>query len=188
MPFFHHVKTSIALAPALFLAGCPILLPLDYTNYEGQDAATVYVQDPQDFVGTFYLSVYEKKGGCFDRTERFELGSNILPSEGQLMSAKVKPGRLMALQQLYHSGSQWALIDGKMTYNRDGFTESRWVSFIPEPGKRYFLDPVLGAREIPSDYQVTVHTKPSVVFSDFKTPLKLNWDAKNRCQHLIGGD
>lgn len=186
MPFSRHVRALIALAPAAFLAGCSALLPLDYTNYEGQDAATVYAQDPQDFVGTFYLSVYEKKETCFDRTERYELGSDVLPSEGRLMSARVRPGRLMALQQLYSAG-KLAVVEGKMEYNKDGFTESRWVAFIPEPGKRYFLDPALGVREIPSGYPVTADTKPARVFSDFKTPLTLNWDPKIRCQHLIGG-
>lgn len=110
------------------------------------------------------------------------------------MSAKVRPGQLMALQQLYSAG-QWVVVDGKVQYNKDGFTESRWASFIPEPGKRYFLAPALGVREIRSDYPtirlsdypVTAYTEASRVFSDFKTPLKLNWDVRNRCQHLIGG-
>lgn len=186
MPFMRPCSAFLVFVPAVLLAGCSALLPRAYTNYTGQDAATVFAQDPEGFVGTFYLSVYEKTGNCYDRKERYELGSNVLPSGGTLMSAKVRPGQLMALQQLYSAG-QWAMVDGKMTYNKDGFTESRWVSFIPEPGKRYFLDPALGAREIPSDYPVTAYTKATSIFSDFKTPLKRNWDPKNRCQHLIGG-
>ena len=102
------------------------------------------------------------------------------------MSTRVKPGQPVALQQLDSEG-KLAVVEGKMKYNKDGFTESRWVAFIPEPGKRYFLDPALGVREIPSDYSVTADTQPARVFSDFKTPLTLNWDPKNRCQHLIGG-
>lgn len=186
MPSFRLIIPFVALIPAVFLSGCSALLPRDYTNYTGQDAATVFAQDPKGFVGTFYLSVYEKKGTCFDRIERYELGSNVLPSEGRLMTAKVRPGQLMALQQLYSTGKV-AVVEGKIKYNKDGFVASRWVAFIPEPGKRYFLDPALGAREIPSSYSVTADTQAARVFSDFTTPLKLNWDPKNLCQHLIGG-
>ncbi|MGL3998565.1 hypothetical protein ACR3LR_01875 [Pantoea eucalypti] len=80
--------------------GSSTLLPLDYKNYEGKDAATVVAINPKGFVGTFYLSVYEKKGSCYDRTERYQLESNLIPSAGHVMTGKVKPGRLMTLQQL----------------------------------------------------------------------------------------
>ncbi|MBP2170780.1 hypothetical protein J2125_003972 [Erwinia toletana] len=173
-----------ALFTVILLTGCSTLLPLDYRDYEGKDAATVVIKNPKGFVGTFYLSIYEKKGACFDRAERYELDSNILPSEGRVLTGKVQPGRLMAFQRLTTTGS---LGDGTQEYNREGYIESRWVSFIPQPGKHYFLDPYYGVREIPSDYTVTVYTEPAKLFSEFKTPVEPNWDATNRCKHLIGG-
>ncbi|MEA9393622.1 hypothetical protein SJI19_24415 [Acerihabitans sp. TG2] len=178
---YHKVT---ALFSVFLLAGCSALLPLDYRNYEGKDAATVVVKNPKGFVGTFYLSIYEKKGACFNRAERYELDSNFFPSEGRVLTGKVQPGRLMAFQQLNATGP-WG--DGTQKYNKAGYVESRWASFIPQPGKRYFLDSHYGVREIPADYAVTVYTEPAKLFSEFKTPVEPNWDATNRCHHLIGG-
>lgn len=175
-----------AFFPVIFLNGCSTLLPLNYTDYEGKDAATVVAINPEGFVGTFYLSVYEKKGTCYDRVDRHQLESNLIPSAGRVMTAKVKPGRLMAFQQLNTIMSDYDR-QGKKTRFPESYLLSQWVPFIPQAGKRYFIDTKYGAREISLDYAITVYSDPARIASDFKTLPRDNWDARNRCQHLIGG-
>lgn len=186
MHIIPEVNKITALCSVIFLAGCSTLLPLDYTDYEGRDAATVVAINPEGFVGTFYLSVYEKKGTCYDRVERYQLESNLIPSAGRVMTGKVKPGRLMAFQQLNTIKSDYDQ-NGKKTRFPETYLLSQWVPFIPEPGKRYFINTQYGAREISSDYAITVNSDPEKIASDFKTLPQNNWDARNRCQHLIGG-
>ncbi|MDH2067179.1 hypothetical protein [Pantoea sp. GD03673] len=186
MPVIPNIMRISAFFLVIFLTGCSTLLPLNYTDYEGKDAATVVAINPQGFVGTFYLSVYEKKGTCYDRIDRYQLASNLIPSAGRVMTAKVKPGRLMAFQQLNTIESDYDQY-GKKTRFSQSYLLSQWVPFIPQPGKRYFLDAKYGAREISADYAITVHSDPARIASTFKTPPRNNWDARNRCQHLIGG-
>lgn len=179
-------KRIVLICPAIILVGCSTLLPLDYKNYEGKDAATVVAINPKGFVGTFYLSVYEKKGSCYDRTERYQLESNLIPSAGHVMTGKVKPGRLMALQQLNTIKSDYD-EKGKKTKHQETYLLSQWVPFIPQPRKHYFIDTEYGVREISSDYVITVNSDRAKIASDFIKNPQYNWDARNRCQHLIGG-
>lgn len=126
MHIIPEVNKITALCSVIFLAGCSTLLPLDYTDYEGKDAATVVAINPEGFVGTFYLSVYEKKGTCYDRVERHQLESNLIPSAGRVMTGKVKPGRLMAFQQLNTIKSDYdqngkKRDSRKLNYSHNGF-------------------------------------------------------------------
>ncbi|MXP55348.1 MULTISPECIES: hypothetical protein [unclassified Pantoea] len=168
------------------LSGCSALLPLNYKDYSGKDAATLVVQHRKGEIGTLYVSFYEKKGACYDRTERYELDSSVFGAEGSVISRKIPPGKLVAFQQI-HGGGKFAKIDGDMKYNHDGYTEIQWIPLIPQPGKRYYVALNYGAREIPANYSITVNTDPSKVFNEFKDELKPNWDANLRCPHLIGG-
>lgn len=55
MPVIPKVMRIATFFTVIFLTGCSTLLPLNYTDYEGQDAATVVAINPEGFVGTFYL-------------------------------------------------------------------------------------------------------------------------------------
>lgn len=175
------------VASALVLSGCSALLPLDYKDYAGPDAATLVVQHKKGSVGTLYVAFYEKKGACYDRVQRYELDSSVFGAEGSVISRKIPPGKLVAFQQIYAIGNL-AMIDGEMKYNREGYSGIQWIPLIPQPGKRYYVALNYGAREIPASYSITVNTDPGKVFTEFKNELKPNWDAKQRCRHLIGGD
>ncbi len=52
MMIFNRAMTACALA--LTLAGCSSTLPLDYKEYIRSDAATLYVRNAKDNVGTIY--------------------------------------------------------------------------------------------------------------------------------------
>ena len=48
-------KIIIIAAISLGVTGCARVLPLDYDNYNGSDAATLYVLNRQGNIGTIYL-------------------------------------------------------------------------------------------------------------------------------------
>ena len=48
-------KTVIVTVISLGLTGCANVLPLDYKDYTGSDAATLYVLNHEGNVGTIYL-------------------------------------------------------------------------------------------------------------------------------------
>lgn len=176
----------VAFIPASLLAGCSALLPLDYKDYSGADAATLVVQEYKGHVGTLYVAFYEKKGDCYDRVERYELDSSVLGADGSVITRKVPPNRLVAFQQLTGGGPN-AVVAGQYLYNPSGYVITQWVSLIPKPGKRYFLAPRYGAREIPESYTITPKTNPANVFTEFQTVPEPSWDVNKRCTHLVGG-
>lgn len=183
---FKNILPLSAIAAAFVLTGCSALLPMNYKDYPGTDAATLVVQHRQGEVGTLYVSFYEKKGTCYDRVDRYELDSSALGAEGSVISRKIPPGKLVAFQQIRAIG-HFATIDGKMQYDRDGFSEIQWIPLIAQPNKRYYVALNYGVRVIPATYMIKENTNPQEVFSEFRDEVKPTWDANKRCPHLIGG-
>ncbi|WP_277976077.1 hypothetical protein [Pantoea endophytica] len=169
-------------ASALLLSGCSALLPLNYKDYSGSDAATLVIQQREEQSGMLYVSFYEKKGDCYDRMERFQLSPDMWDMSKKVITHKIPPGKLIAVQQLYSAGESKLTMDTFTTY--EGV---QWIPIISQPGKRYYFAVNYGVREIPADYTITAETDPRVVFSKFKQEPQPNWDAHKICQHLIGG-
>lgn len=174
-------KLVLPLA-ALMLSGCSALLPMNYKDYPGPDAATLVIQQREDQRGMLYVSFYEKKGDCYDRMERYQLNPDMWDMNKKLITHKLPPGKLIAVQQIYSAAPARFTMTTYTTY-----TGIQWIPVISQPGKRYYFAVNYGVREIPADYAITSDTDPRKVFSEFKQIPQPNWDAGKRCQHLIGG-
>lgn len=173
----------VALTSVLLLSGCSTLLPLNYKNYTGPDAATLVTQQREDMRGMLYISFYEKKGDCFDLMERYQLSPDMMDMGKKLITQKIPPGKFIAIQKLYSAGQPVLTTTSYTTY-----TGIQWIPLIAQPGKRYYVAANYGVREIPSDYPITADTDPSKVFGEFKQKLQPNWDANKRCQHLLSAE
>ena len=137
----------------LALSACSRLLPLDYTNYQGSDAATIYTLNQQGNVGTIYLG-------------RYQLESNFLESTGKVIVSRVKPGAQYSVSQIKNRGSY--LIDSDS-------------SFIPEAGKYYYIASGSKIVEVPASFIPDPNvSEDSVVKHYEKTPVKF-WNLKKRC-------
>lgn len=171
-----------AVASTLVLSGCSALLPLNYKDYSGSDAATLIIQQREEQRGMLYVSFYEKKGDCYDRIQRYQLSPYMWDMSKKLITHKMPPGKLIAVQQLYSAGESRLTLTSYTTL--EGI---QWIPLMSQPGKRYYFAVNYGVREIPADYAITSDTDPRKVFSEFKQEPQPNWDAHKRCQHLIGG-
>jgi len=184
------LPTKIALpfaASALMLSGCSTVLPLDYKNYTGSDAATLVVQHKKGEGGLFYMAFFEKKGECYNRIDRYELNYSASVSEGSVISYRIPPGKIVGIEQIRSIGN-FAKIDGKFVYHSAGYTEIQWIPFITQPGKRYFVTWDYGVRVIPAAYTITSDTNPQKVFSEFTQKPEPNWNANQRCKHFLFND
>ena len=114
-------KTLLLAIISVGLTGCAKVLPLDYDNYTGKDAATLYVLNRAGNVGTIYLGSYtlNSKDNCYDMSDRYELDSNVFQAKGNIVVSKVKPDVLYSVSQLESSGQ---------------FIQSTHSSIIPEAG------------------------------------------------------
>ncbi|MCG7781912.1 hypothetical protein [Lelliottia amnigena] len=152
----------------LALSACSRLLPLDYTNYQGSDAATIYTLNQQGNVGTIYLGSYKfnEKDACYDMVDRYQLESNFLESTGKVIVSRVKPGAQYSVSQIKNRGSY--LIDSDS-------------SFIPEAGKYYYIASGSKIVEVPANFIPDPNvSEDSVVKHYEKTPVKF-WNLKKRC-------
>lgn len=171
-----------AVMSVLVTSGCSALLPLNYKDYQGPDAATLVMQQRDAQPGMLYLLFYEKKGDCYDRMARYQLSPDMWDMSKKLITHKIPPGKLIAVQQLYNAG------EAKLTMTSYTTMQGvQWIPVISQPGKRYYFAVNYGVREIPADYVITSDTDPRNVFSEFKQIPQPNWDAHKRCEHLIGG-
>ena len=179
------VKFTLTLAAlltsTLLLSGCSALLPLNYKDYAGHDAASLVVQQREAQPGMLYISFYEKKGDCYDRMERYQLSPDMWDMSKKLITHKIQPGRLIAVQQLYNAGDK-QVLGSRINYNG-----TQWIPIISQPGKRYYFAVNYGVREVPTDYPIDADTTPAKVFSEFNQIPQPNWDAHKICKHLIGG-
>ncbi|QOL15361.1 hypothetical protein HGI48_14820 [Dickeya dianthicola] len=99
----------------------------------------------------------------------------------KLITQKIPPGRLIAVQQLYRSGQPVLTLTSYTT-----FEGVQWIPVIVQPGKRYYFEVNYGAWEIPADYPITSGTDPGKLFNKFTQSPQPNWDARKRSPHLIG--
>ncbi|EDV9210690.1 hypothetical protein YY63_24745 [Salmonella enterica subsp. enterica] len=169
-------KIFVAIFP-LTLSACSHYLPLDYTNYEGSDSATLYVLNKAGNVGTIYLGSYKfnEKTACYDMVDRYELDSNIFQSKGNVIVSKVKPGIQYSVSQIKNEESSrqgGKLINHVYNYN---------TSIITEAGKYYYIVPGNHAVEVSPDFVPDPWVSWDRINSQYKdTPIK-SWDIKKIC-------
>lgn len=171
MMIFNRAITAGALA--LTLTGCSSTLPLDYKEYTGSDAATLYVRNAKGNVGTIYLSTYKyvEKEACYERDTRYELDSNFLKADGAILKNRIAPGHLYAVE---HTDNK-----GKWIYY---YT----TPFIPEAGKHYYLVDISSVTEIPASANITYSmTDTEIVRLNTGQPVK-SWNAKAQCKNAVG--
>lgn len=157
----------VAMLP-LVLSSCSRLLPLDYTNYQGSDAATLYVLNQSGNVGTIYLGSYKfnEKDACYDMVDRYELDSNVFGSKGNVVVTKVKPGVQYSVSQINNKGS---------------FLLNSHSSIIPEAGKYYYIASGSLAVEVPANFVPDPAVNQDTVVSQYRdTPVKF-WNVKKIC-------
>lgn len=161
-------KIVLAAIIPLALSACSRLLPLDYTNYQSSDAATIYVLNQKSNVGTIYLGSYKfnEKDACYDMVDRYQLESNFLESKGKVIVTRVKPGIQYSVSQIKNRG----------TYRIDSHS-----SFIPEAGKYYYIASGSKAVEVPASFIPDPNANEDNVVRQYeKTPIKF-WNLKKLC-------
>jgi hypothetical protein len=152
----------------LMLSSCSRLLPLDYTNYQGSDAATLYVLNQSGNIGTIYLGSYKfnQKDACYDMVDRYELDSNVFGSKGNVVVTKVKPGVQYSVSQIENKGS---------------YLLNSHSSIIPEAGKYYYIASGSPAVEVPGNFIPSPTVNEDTIVSQYKhTPVKF-WNVKKIC-------
>lgn len=166
-------KGSFCFLSALLLSGCSNILPLDYSQYEGSDAATIYARNYEGSVGTIYITTYKyvDTDACFDMDTRYELDSNVFAASGNVIKAKIKPGNFYAYEQTRNYGRYIA--------------DSR-LSFIPEPGKTYYIMQNERIFEIPDSEVISMNTDEQKLFNQYGKNLVKGWPAKNKCKNFMG--
>ncbi len=150
------------------LTGCAKVLPLDYDNYNGSDAATLYVLNRQGNVGTIYLGSYtwNSKDNCYDMSDRYELDSNVFQAKGNIVISKVKPDVLYSVSQLESSGH---------------FVQSTHSSLIPEAGKYYYVASGTKAVEVPADFVPDASINSDEVVKKYGMNPVRYWNVKKIC-------
>lgn len=172
----------VVLTSALILSGCASLVPHQHKDYTGSDAATLVIQQ-QGGDGLITLLNYENKGECYDRTETFTVQSSMFDTSRRIFTLKIQPGKLLAVQQIYHAKKQ--------SYSWGPFVTVQVIKklpFIPQPGKRYYFAVNRGVHEIPDDYLITSDTDPEKISREFPQLAQPSWDATRLCQHIWGNE
>lgn len=162
-------KTVITLVISLGLTGCARVLPLDYKNYNGNDAATLYVLNSQGNVGTIYLVSYmlNNKDNCYEMADRYELDSNVFQAKGNVVTAKIKPGVMYSVSQIKNKGEFIWYYDS---------------SLIPEAGKYYYINSGSKAVQVPADFVPDASVNPDIIVQRYnKNPVRY-WNVKNICK------
>ncbi|QMR41528.1 hypothetical protein [Klebsiella aerogenes] len=154
------------------LTGCAKVLPLDYDNYNGSDAATLYVLNREGNVGTIYLGSYilNSKDNCYDMSDRYELDSNVFQSKGSIVKSKIKPDVLYSVSQIKNLG---------------GFTQNTHSSFIPEAGKYYYISSGDKAVQVPADFIPNASANPDEIVKKYSNNQVKYWDIKKICSRPL---
>lgn len=162
-------KTVIVAAISLGLTGCANVLPLDYKDYTGSDAATLYVLNKEGNVGTIYLGSYtfNSQSNCYDMSDRYELDSNVFQAKGNIIVSKIKPNVLYSVSQIKNEGG--------------GYIRNSHSSFIPQAGKYYYIASGSKAIQVPADFipDASVNSD-DIIKNNAKNPVKY-WNVKNIC-------
>ena len=175
--------TLAVVTSALALSGCSTLLPREYKDYNGSDAASLVVQQQDKTAGLLYLDYYEKKGDCFEKTEAYKVNPNVLNTGDRVFIFRIPPGKFFAIEESYKVRKQpfpLAPYGNVLVIKR--------FPFVSQSGKRYYFVVDHPVREIPNDYPVTSNTRPDKVISEFPQMPQLNWDVTKRCQHIFGNE
>ncbi|MCW8110182.1 hypothetical protein [Yersinia intermedia] len=162
-------KTVIVTVISLGLTGCANVLPLDYKDYTGSDAATLYVLNREGNVGTIYLGSYtfNSQNNCYDMSDRYELDSNIFQAKGNVVVSKIKPNILYSVSQIKNKGG--------------GYILNAHSSLIPEAGKYYYIASGSQAIQVPANFTPDASVNSDDVIKDHaKNPVKY-WNVKNIC-------
>lgn len=161
-------KTLILAMISIGLTGCAKVLPLDYDNYNGSDAATLYVLNREGNVGTIYLGSYtlNSKDNCYDMSDRYELDSNVFQAKGNIIVSKVKPDVLYSVSQINSSGR---------------FIQSTNSSLIPEAGKYYYIVSGNKAVQVPSDFVPDASVNSDEIVNKYSNNPVRYWNVKKIC-------
>ncbi|MDW8847260.1 hypothetical protein SD961_15410 [Erwinia sp. MMLR14_017] len=166
------IKTAILFVVSAGIAGCAQVLPLDYKNYSGSDAATLYVLNSQGNVGTIYLGsyTYDSKYSCYDMSDRHELDSNVFQAKGNIVVVKIKPGVTYAVSQIINGGE---------------FIKSSYSSLIPDAGKYYYISSGSKAVQVPADFVPGASANPDNVVKNYEKNEVKYWNVKKICSPLL---
>lgn len=150
------------------LGSCARFLPLDYNDYQGNDAATIYIPNQKGNVGTIYLTTYQynSKDSCYDMINRYELDSNILSSNGSILVNKIEPNKQYAIEQIKNKGE---------------YIHNLYSSFIPDEGKYYYISAGTRAVEIPESFIPTLEINEDEIINRYGKNKINFWNVKNRC-------
>jgi hypothetical protein len=168
----------VAIIP-LMLSACSRFLPLDYTDYQGSDAATLYILNQSGNVGTIYLGSYKfnEKDACYDMIDRYELDSNFFESKGNVVVSKVKPGIQYSVSQTKNKGSTHNFI----THSTVTYLLNSHASIIPEAGKYYYIVSGSNAVEVSANFTPDPAVSPDKVLSQYKDKPVNSWNVKRIC-------
>jgi hypothetical protein len=169
-------KIVLAAIIPLTLNACSRVLPLDYSNYQGSDAATLYVLNQSGNVGTIYLVSYKftEKDGCYDMDDRYQLDSNFFESKGNVIVSKVKPGLKYSVSQIKNMGTSYGLTH---VLNSDS-------SIIPEAGKYYYIASGNRAVEVPADFVPDATVSQDQIVNQYKDKPVQFWNVKKICSRV----
>lgn len=161
-------KTVIIAVISLGLIGCARVLPLDYKNYNGSDAATLYVLNREGNVGTIYLGSYtlNSKDNCYDMSDRYELDSNFFQAKGNVVVSKIKPDVLYTVSQINNEGR---------------FIRNSHSSFIPEAGKYYYIASGSKAVQVPADFVPDASVNSDEIVKNYARNQVRYWNVKKIC-------
>lgn len=167
------LRNSFITISLILLTACSSVLPLDYKNYEGSDAATIYIQNKKGNIGTIYITKYRyiEADACYEMDLRYELDSNILAANGNVIESKVAPNGFYAIEQIQTKETHiWNLSS----------------SFIPDAGKYYFISPGTGVAEIPDNLKISTSTNEDEFFQKYGKNKVKGWVLKSKCKNFIG--
>lgn len=162
------IKLVVIIMVSTGLVSCAKVLPLNYKNYDGGDAATLYVLNRQGNVGTIYLAsyTYNAKDSCYDMSDRYELVSNFFQAKGAILVSKVKPGVHYSISQMINFGE---VIQKSNT------------SLIPESGKSYYISSGSSAVQIPASFVPNTSENPDEIIRKYDKDEIKYWNVKNIC-------
>ena len=160
--------TVIVAVISLGLTGCARVLPLDYNNYNGSDAATLYVLNREGNVGTIYLGSYtfNNNDNCYDMSDRYELDSNVFQAKGNIVISKIKPGVLYSVSQIKNEGK---------------FLQNSHSSLIPEAGKYYYIASGSRAVQVPVDFVPDASVNSDEIVKNYGNNQVSYWNVKKIC-------
>lgn len=166
------IKYLFVSAVLLLTSGCSSVLPLDYSGYEGADAATIHVKNARGNVGTLYITKYAYLAdeACYKMDTKYELDSNIIPADGNIIRENIKVGGFYAVEQIFNDGT---------------YIHYRTTAFIPDAGQHYYIIPGHNALEVPTTLEVAPDTDDRMMLEKYPKAKK-GWPAGAKCKNFIG--